>query len=169
VLARTTRYLSSWKKCAASGSRPPPSLKARRHRFHHQDDHRRIRTTATCLDRGLVGDLIVNDVKFDVKPREVLLLMTLLVSWGPMLLLVAFGSTSCDKCKVVVERRGLQFCNRRPSLDESTNPVTFADVAGCDEAKEGSQGSCILKDPSKFQKLGGRIPRGCLPSAHRHR
>eukprot|EP01036_Dinobryon_divergens_P038765 gene38765-50943_t len=53
-----------------------------------QDD-RRVRTTATYLDRGLVGDLINNDVKFDVRPREEgSLLMTLLVSWGPMLLLI---------------------------------------------------------------------------------
>ncbi|MEY2683559.1 MAG: ATP-dependent metallopeptidase HflB family protein, partial [Pseudomonadota bacterium] len=52
-------------------------------------DDRRVRTTATYLDRGLVGDLIANDVKFDVKPREEgSLLMTLLVSWGPMLLLI---------------------------------------------------------------------------------
>ena len=52
-------------------------------------DDRKVRTTATYLDRGLVGDLIANDVKFDVKPREEgSLLMTLLVSWGPMLLLI---------------------------------------------------------------------------------
>ena len=48
-------------------------------------------------------------------------------------------------------------------LDESTNPVTFADVAGCDEAKEEVKEVVdFLKDPSKFQKLGGRIPRGLL-------
>ena len=53
------------------------------------NDERKIRTTATYLDRGLVGDLIANGVKFDVKPREEgSLLMTLLVSWGPMLLLI---------------------------------------------------------------------------------
>jgi cell division protease FtsH len=52
-------------------------------------DDRRIKTTATYLDRGLVGDLIANGVKFDVKPREEgSLLMSLLVSWGPMLLLI---------------------------------------------------------------------------------
>lgn len=52
-------------------------------------DDRRIRTTATYLDRGLIGDLINNNVKFDVKPREEgSLLMTLLVSWGPMILLI---------------------------------------------------------------------------------
>ena len=53
------------------------------------NDDRKVRTTATYLDRGLVGDLIANGVKFDVKPREEgSLLMTLLVSWGPMLLLI---------------------------------------------------------------------------------
>lgn len=47
------------------------------------NDDRKVRTTATYLDRGLVGDLIANGVKFDVKPREEgSLLMTLLVSWG---------------------------------------------------------------------------------------
>src|SRR5678809_1786821 len=48
-------------------------------------------------------------------------------------------------------------------LDESNNTVTFADVAGCDEAKEEvSEIVEFLRDPSKFQKLGGRIPRGVL-------
>src|SRR5690606_27340969 len=48
-------------------------------------------------------------------------------------------------------------------LDENTNQVTFADVAGCDEAKEDVQELVdFLRDPSKFQKLGGRIPRGVL-------
>src|SRR5690606_25639731 len=48
-------------------------------------DDRKIRTNATVLDRGMVGDLIDHNVKFDVKPREEgSLLMTLLVSWGPM-------------------------------------------------------------------------------------
>jgi cell division protease FtsH len=48
-------------------------------------------------------------------------------------------------------------------LDEATNTVTFADVAGCDEAKEEVKEVVdFLKDPSKFQKLGGRIPRGLL-------
>ena len=52
-------------------------------------DDKRLRSTATYLDRGLVGDLINNNVKFDVRPREEgSLLMTLLVSWGPMLLLI---------------------------------------------------------------------------------
>ncbi len=48
-------------------------------------------------------------------------------------------------------------------LDESTNPITFADVAGCDEAKEDVKELVdFLRDPSRFQRLGGRIPRGVL-------
>ena len=48
-------------------------------------------------------------------------------------------------------------------LDESNNTVTFADVAGCDEAKEEVKELVdFLRDPQKFQKLGGRIPRGVL-------
>ena len=48
-------------------------------------------------------------------------------------------------------------------LDETNNTVTFADVAGCEEAKEEvAELVDFLRDPSKFQKLGGRIPRGVL-------
>jgi cell division protease FtsH len=53
--------------------------------------------------------------------------------------------------------------SRARMLDESTNTVTFADVAGCEEAKEEvSELVDFLRDPSKFQKLGGRIPKGVL-------
>jgi cell division protease FtsH len=53
--------------------------------------------------------------------------------------------------------------SRARMMDESANTVTFADVAGCDEAKEDvAELVDFLRDPSKFQKLGGRIPRGVL-------
>ena len=48
-------------------------------------------------------------------------------------------------------------------LDSTNNNITFADVAGCDEAKGRGHGTCrLLKDPTKYQRLGGRIPRGVL-------
>ncbi|MDQ2736417.1 MAG: ATP-dependent metallopeptidase FtsH/Yme1/Tma family protein, partial [Pseudomonadota bacterium] len=52
-------------------------------------DDKDLRTTATTLDRGLIGDLINNGVKFDVKPREEpSFLLSILASWGPILLLI---------------------------------------------------------------------------------
>ena len=128
-------------------------------------DDRRIRTTATYLDRGLVGDLIANDVKFDVKPREEgSLLMTLLVSWGPMLLLIGVWVYFMRQMQGGGKGGAFSFGKSKARmLDEATNTVTFADVAGCDEAKEEVKEVVdFLKDPQKFQKLGGRIPRGLL-------
>ncbi len=128
-------------------------------------DDRKVRTTATYLDRGLVGDLIANDVKFDVKAREEgSLLMTLLVSWGPMLLLIGVWVYFMRQMQGGGKGGAFSFGKSKARLlDESTNPVTFADVAGCDEAKEEVKEVVdFLKDPTKFQKLGGRIPRGLL-------
>ncbi len=129
-----------------------------------QDD-RRIRTVATVLDRGLMGDLIGAGVKVDVKPREEQSLLTsIFVSWFPMLLLI--GVWIFFMRQMQGGGRGGAFSfgkSRARMLDESNNNVTFADVAGCDEAKEEVQELVdFLRDPSKFQKLGGRIPRGVL-------
>jgi cell division protease FtsH len=129
------------------------------------NDDRRVKTTATYLDRGLVGDLIQNDVKFDVKPREEgSLLMTLLVSWGPMLLLIGVWVYFMRQMQGGGKGGAFSFGKSKARLlDENTNTVTFADVAGCDEAKEEVKEVVdFLKDPAKFQKLGGRIPRGLL-------
>ena len=129
------------------------------------NDDRKVRTTATYLDRGLVGDLIANNVKFDVKPREEgSLLMTLLVSWGPMLLLIGVWVYFMRQMQGGGKGGAFSFGKSKARLlDENTNTVTFADVAGCDEAKEEVKEVVdFLKDPQKFQKLGGRIPRGLL-------
>jgi len=128
-------------------------------------DGKRVRTNATNLDRGLVSDLIANNVKFDVKPREEgSLIMTLLVSWGPMLLLIGVWVYFMRQMQGGGKGGAFSFGKSKARLlDENTNTVTFADVAGCDEAKEEVKEVVdFLKDPSKFQKLGGRIPRGLL-------
>ena len=128
-------------------------------------DDKRIRTTATYLDRGLVGDLINNGVKFKVKPREEPSVLTsLLISWGPMLLLIGVWVYFMRQMQGGGKGGAFSFGKSRARmLDESNNSVTFADVAGCDEAKEEVKELVdFLKDPQKFQKLGGRIPRGVL-------
>ncbi|MCU0773081.1 MAG: ATP-dependent zinc metalloprotease FtsH [Ideonella sp.] len=128
-------------------------------------DDKRIRSNATYLDRGLVGDLINSGVKFDVRQREEpSVLMSILISWGPMLLLIGVWIYFMRQMQGGGKGGAFSFGKSKARmLDEANNSTTFADVAGCDEAKEEVKELVdFLRDPQKFQKLGGRIPRGVL-------
>jgi cell division protease FtsH len=116
-------------------------------------------------DIWMVSDLLKYGVKIEAKPEEEpSLLMNIFVSWFPMLLLI--GVWIFFMRQMQGGGRGGAFSfgkSRARMLDESNNTVTFADVAGCEEAKEEvSELVDFLRDPSKFQKLGGRIPKGVL-------
>ncbi|WP_421831467.1 ATP-dependent zinc metalloprotease FtsH [Limnobacter sp.] len=116
-------------------------------------------------DIWMVGDLLKYGVQVRAKPEEEpSLLMSLFVSWFPMILLIGVWIFFMRQMQGGGKGGAFSFGKSRAKLlDENTNPVTFADVAGCDEAKEDVQEMVdFLKDPTRFQKLGGRIPRGVL-------
>ena len=129
------------------------------------EDGKRLTTNTTLLDRGLVNDLIENDIKFDVRnPEAPSFLSQVFVSWFPMLLLIGVwiwfmrrqqgggkgGLFSMGKSKARLQ-------------DENTNTTTFADVAGCEEAREEVDEIVeFLREPRKFQQLGGHVPKGVL-------
>ena len=128
-------------------------------------DEKKIKASLTYLDRHLVDDLVTSGVKFDIKaPDEQSLLFQIFISWFPMLLLIGVWVFFMRQMQGGGRGGAFSFGRSRAKLlDENSNPVTFADVAGCDEAKaEVTEIVDFLRDPTKFQKLGGRMPRGVL-------
>jgi len=128
-------------------------------------DGKKLKTGATPYDRGLIGDLLNNGVKFDIKqPEEPSFLSQIFISWFPMLLLIGVWVFFMRQMQGGGKGGAFSFGKSKARmLDENSNSITFADVAGCDEAKEEVQELVeFLRDPTKFQKLGGRIPHGVL-------
>lgn len=128
-------------------------------------DGKKIKSQLTIFDRGLVGDLVNNGIKFDNKPpEEQSFLSQVFISWFPMLLLIGVWIFFMRQMQGGGKGGAFSFGKSKARmLDDTNNNVSFADVAGCDEAKEEvSEIVDFLRDPTKFQKLGGRIPRGVL-------
>ena len=118
-------------------------------------------------DSHLIDDLLANGVDIKaVPPEQPSMLMQLLVSFGPMLLLIAVWVFFMRQMQGggAGGRGAMSFGKSKARmLEEDQIKVTFADVAGCDEAKEEVVEMVdFLKDPAKYQKLGGKIPRGAL-------
>jgi len=121
-------------------------------------------STYTTDYPNLVDALREKDIKITVKPPdETPWYIAFLFSWGPILLLVGVWIFFMRQTQMG-GNRALSFGKSRARLlTEERKKVTFADVAGVDEAKEEVQEIIeFLKDPPKFQKLGGRIPKGVL-------
>lgn len=116
-------------------------------------------------DLWMVPELVKSGVQVSGKAREEPSFLTsLFISWFPMLLLIGVWVFFMRQMQGGGKGGAFSFGKSRARMmDENTNNVTFADVAGCDEAKEDVQELVdFLRDPTKFQRLGGRIPRGVL-------
>ena len=114
-------------------------------------------------DPWLISDLIKYDVKFEAVPQEERsMLWSIFISWFPMILLIGVWLFFMRKMQGGGQGGAFTFGKSRAKM-ETHNVATFDDVAGCDEAKEEvAEIVQFLRNPSKFQKLGGRIPRGVL-------
>ncbi len=123
-------------------------------------------TTYSPEDEGLIGDLLNSGVKIIAKPPEPpSLLMSILINWFPLFILIGLWIFFMRQMQGGAGGRGaMSFGKSRARLlSEDQIKVTFSDVAGVEEAKEEvSEMVDFLRDPSKFQKLGGKIPRGVL-------
>ena len=133
---------------------------------HFADGNTGYTYTPEANNGPLVKDLLDNNVAIEARPPEhESVLMQIFVSWFPMLLMIAVWIFFMRQMQGGAGGRGaMSFGKSRARLmGEDQVKITFSDVAGVEEAKE-EVGELVefLRDPEKFQKLGGRIPRGVL-------
>lgn len=122
-------------------------------------------TVMPLSDPAIIDSLLSHNVRASgTKPEEQSLLLSIFVSWFPMLLLIGVWIFFSRQMQGGSKGNPLSFGKSKAKLlSENQIKTTFDDVAGCDEAKEDVVELVdFLKDPTKYSKLGGRIPRGVL-------
>ncbi len=133
-------------------------------KFERNDGSKGV-TTAPRRDERLIDDLVKHGVAIKQAPPESgITLWSLLLNFLPVLLIIGFWFFMMRQMQQGGSKGAMSFGRSRAKLlNEDQIKITFADVAGCDEAKEEvSELVEFLRDPSRFQKLGGKIPRGVL-------
>ncbi len=123
-------------------------------------------TQIPYLDMKLMDELLTqgNVIVSGKKPEEQSFLASIFINWFPMLLLIGVWIFFMRQMQGGGGKGAMSFGKSKARLlGEDQIKTTFADVAGCDEAKEDvSELVDFLRDPTKFQKLGGKIPKGVL-------
>jgi len=120
--------------------------------------------TYTPYDPSMVETLRQNGVTVKAEPEDTSAntFWGIVISWFPMILLIGVWIYFMRQANSG-NNKAMSFGKSRARLIENTKKVTFADVAGCDESKQELEEIIeFLKEPAKFQRLGGKIPRGVL-------
>ncbi|MDO9743538.1 ATP-dependent zinc metalloprotease FtsH [Glaesserella parasuis] len=128
-------------------------------------DGSEYQTVMPMYDRDLLNDLLNKNVKVIGEPAERRgLLSQILISWFPMIMLIGFWVFYMRQMQGGGGRGAMGFGKSKAKMIAPDQIKTrLTDVAGCDEAKEEvAEVVDFLRDPTKFQKLGGRIPKGIL-------
>ncbi len=183
-------FLAIWEFLQTDGGRPAPVafsdfvaqvhakpeethvekvvIKDREYRFEVVDPVAKTRKTSTTIgpeaDDALTRDLVDHGVKVSFEKEEASpFWSSALITLVPMLFLLAMFYLFMRQLQAGGGKAMSFGKSRARLLSETQNKITFADVAGIDEAKdEVEEIIAFLKDPKKFQKLGGRIPKGVL-------